>query len=254
MLQVEGVRCFTQENVGSAGGWHRGIQCALDEGFDAVWLMDDDGYPEVDALQRLDAALVPGMGGVSSNVVCEDDPGRLVFPLPRLNRRGLPVLFSRWRKLVTVAEATAEAVDGLYPFAHFFNGALLPCPVLRSVGNVNRDYFICGDELDYLYRLRAAHPVYTVLTAYHLHPDVGGRPLSDLKIYYYVKNTLVLNRRYLNFVAVRNLLTVVAALGRTGRRNGWAEAWAYIGGRKRRLLRKAIARGLAGAVGKDFDA
>lgn len=254
MLRERAVRCISQENVGSAGGWHRAIECALEEQFDAVWLMDDDGYPDVNALQRLEATLVPGMACVSSAVVCEDNPRRLVFPLPRLNKRGLPVLFSPRRKCLTVEEASAETGNGLYPFAHFFNGALITAAALRDVGNVNRDYFIFGDELDYLYRLRRAGPVYTLLTAHHLHPDVGGRPLSDLKIYYYVKNTLILNRRYLDFMVVRNLLTVVAALGRTGRRNGWAQAWAYAGGRKRHLLRKAIARGLAGAVGKDFDA
>ncbi|MEN9637200.1 MAG: hypothetical protein RL077_5604, partial [Verrucomicrobiota bacterium] len=248
-----GVRCITQENVGSAGGWHRGIQCALEGGFDAVWLMDDDGYPEPSALQRLESALAPGVACISSAVVCEDDPARLVFPLPRLNARGLPVLFSPQRKLFSVAEAAAESAGGLYPFAHFFNGALIASDAIRQVGNVNRDYFIFGDELDYLYRLRTVGPVHTLMSALHLHPDVAGRPLSDIKIYYYIKNTLILNRLYFDWVPVRNVLPVVAGLYRTVRRNGWREAWSYLGGRKRGILRRAISRGLAGQLGKDFD-
>ena len=53
MLEQRGIPFVTQENVGSAGGWHRGIQHALEHGFDAVWLMDDDGYPDAGALGRL---------------------------------------------------------------------------------------------------------------------------------------------------------------------------------------------------------
>ena len=50
MLKQRNISFVTQENVGSAGGWHRGIQYAIDHGFDAVWLMDDDGFPDAGAL------------------------------------------------------------------------------------------------------------------------------------------------------------------------------------------------------------
>ena len=36
MLEARGVDFITQENVGSAGGWHRGIEAAQDRGFDAL--------------------------------------------------------------------------------------------------------------------------------------------------------------------------------------------------------------------------
>lgn len=253
MLQEQGVRCITQENVGSAGGWYRGIRCAVEEGFDAVWLMDDDGYPEESALQQLEAALTPGTACVSCAVVCEEDHERLVFPLPRLNVRGLPILFSTRRKCATLTHAAAECRGALYPFAHFFNGSLIAASALRSIGNVERQFFIFGEELDYLYRLRCGGAVHTLLTARQIHPDVAGRPLTDLKIYYYIKNTLILNGRYFDWVRLRNFLTVAAALVRTGRRNGWNECWAFVGGRKRALLRKAILRGLGGRLGRDFS-
>jgi rhamnopyranosyl-N-acetylglucosaminyl-diphospho-decaprenol beta-1,3/1,4-galactofuranosyltransferase len=185
-------------------------------------------------------------------VVCENDHERLVFPLPRLNAHGLPVLFSSRRKWETVEAAATTAQGGLYPFAHFFNGALIAAPALRAIGNVDREFFIFGEELDYLYRLRHGGAVHTLLTARQIHPDVAGRPLTDMKIYYYIKNTLILNRRYFDWVPLRNLLTIAAALMRTGRRNGWGEAWAYVGGRKRALLRRAISHGLAGRLGKEF--
>lgn len=253
MLRDRGVRCITQENVGSAGGWHRGIQCAVEEGFDAVWLMDDDGFPDESALECLIERLVSGVACVSSTVLCENDRERLVFPLPRLNARGLPALFSPRRKLFTVREAIPEAKDDLYPFAHLFNGALVSTAAVRQIGNVNRDYFLFGDELDFLYRLRSAGAVCTVMSARHYHPDVAGRPLTDTKLYYYVKNTLILNQRYFDWIPVRNVLTVAVALARTWRRNGWQEAFSFLSGRKRAILWTAIVRGLRGQVAKDFN-
>lgn len=252
MLCERGIRCLTQENVGSAGGWHRAIQCAIDEGFDAVWLMDDDGYPDRHALGALAGELRSDVAALSSLVVCEHQPDRLVFPLPRLSSGGMPMIFARPRKLVLAAEVEAACASGLYPFAHFFNGALIGREMLLRAGPINRDYFIFGDELDYLYRLMQLGPVYTVTKALHLHPDVSDRPLSDVKIYYYIKNTFVINQRYLDWVWVRHALTLVAALGRTGRRNGWGEAWAYFAGAKRRYFWGAIVRGLQGRIGKDF--
>lgn len=252
MLRNRKIRCINQDNVGSAGGWHRGIRVALDEGFDAVWLMDDDGFPDKAALERLEARLTGNIVSVSSAVLCEGDQGRFVFPLPRLNRQGLPVLFARKRKLLTLADAVPVSEDGLYPFAHFFNGTLILTNAIQKIGNVNCDFFIFGDELDYLYRLRKTGLVYTVLSAHHYHPAVEDRALTDAKIYYYVKNTLILNRRYFDWAGVRNVLTVVVAVVRVVRRNGWRTALTFVAGAKRHLLWTAIVRGLRGQVAKDF--
>ena len=44
---------ITQENLDSAGGWSRAIKFALENNFDFIWLMDDDGYPDSRALEVL---------------------------------------------------------------------------------------------------------------------------------------------------------------------------------------------------------
>lgn len=253
MLEDRGVDVITQENMGSAGGWHRGIEAAQDRGYDAVWLMDDDGFPDANALRELVGQLKPSVACASAIVVCEEEPTRFVFPFPILDEAGLPKLFGFPRKIAGVAELAAIATNGTYPFAHFFNGALIRLSATREVGNVDRDFFIFGDEVDYFFRLRRAGSVVSVLKAKHYHPDVSQRPYTPAKIYYYVKNTLVLNRRYFNAVGVRNVMTVGVALGRTASRNGIKEALSYVGGRNAPVLGAAIRRGLQGRVGKDFN-
>ena len=252
MLRDRGIRYVTQENVGSAGGWHLGIQCALDEGFDAVWLMDDDGFPGSGALAALKASMSPGVSCASSVVLREDRPTHFVFPFPLLNAAGQPVIFRRPRNLATLVDLRHVATDGIYPFAHLFNGALVSLAAVRRIGNVNRDYFIYGDEVDYFFRLRKAGSVISVLNAMHYHPDVSNRPFSPAKVYYYVKNSLVLNARYHNAVWVRHALLLVAILGRMGKRNGIVFVFSLLMGRYALVFYTAVFRGLKGKIGKDF--
>lgn len=252
MLEKRSVAFVTQENVGSAGGWHRGIQHALEHGFDAVWLMDDDGFPDAGALAALQDALVPGVVCASSVVVQEDAPSRFVFPFPVLDAAGLPVIWGQPRKLDTLAKLHAVAPGGTYPFVHFFNGALLSVAAARQVGNVNREFFIFGEEVDYFFRLRKAGKVISVLHALHYHPDVSERPYTPAKVYYYVKNTLVLNARYFNAVWLRHSMAVAAVLVRTARRNGIGAALSLVLGANAPVFYSAISRGLQGKIGKDF--
>ena len=44
---------ITQENLGSGGGFYTGIKTAFERGYHWIWLMDDDGFPKEDALEKL---------------------------------------------------------------------------------------------------------------------------------------------------------------------------------------------------------
>ena len=253
MLRSRGTDFITQPNLGGAGGFSRAIAEALEGGYDAVWLMDDDGYPAPDALGRLVARLEPGVACASSVVLRENDREHFVFPFPVLDKAGLPAIVAVPRKLTSLAQLRKRAPDGIYPFAHLFNGCLISIEAIRNIGNVEPAYFIMGDEVDYFMRLRQAGRVISDLDAHHYHPDVAGRPLNDVKVYYYVKNTLILNRRYFNRAALRNVLAVAAVLARTAARNGVSAALSFAMGRQSPVLRKAISRGLRGQIGNDFN-
>ncbi len=253
VLEGLGVPYVTQPNLGGAGGFNRAIAYALEHDYDAVWLMDDDGYPGEQALGHLLSRMEPGVACVSSVVLREDDPEHFVFPFPVLDGQGFPAILAWPRKLTELAQLRRRSPDGTYPWAHFFNGCLLSVPAVRETGNVETRYFIAGDEVDYFMRLRKAGRILSDVEAHHYHPDVARRPLNDTKFYYYVKNTLILNSRYFNRPRLRNVLTVGVALARTAMRNGLSTAWSYAIGRDRLILRKAIARGLRGQVGNDFN-
>ena len=51
------------DNRGGAGGFHDGLAWAIERGADLVWLMDDDGLPEPDCLERLLGSTTSTSGG-----------------------------------------------------------------------------------------------------------------------------------------------------------------------------------------------
>ena len=253
ILRARGIKCITQENVGSAGGWHRAISLSVEECFDAVWLMDDDGFPHKDALLHLEKEMQPNIACAASVVLQENEPDRFVFDMPKLNQSKLPALFALSRKYSTINALEPHSQDGVYQFAHLFNGALISTDAVKKIGNINREYFIYGDEVDFYYRLKEVGAVISVLAAKHFHPAVEFRPITKIKIYYWIKNNLILYRKYFPWPSFYQFAGIGLILYRTAKRNGLKTSISLIFGSLAPVFYTAIYRGLKGRIAKDYD-
>lgn len=201
------------ENTGGAGGFRTGTETAVDRGADLVWLMDDDGTPADDCLERL-LPLMATHDFVGPLVVDEDDPGQLVFPI-RLPRTS--------RVVSTVAQADPGPTTGTIDNVVIpFNGVLLRRELIERIGAPRADFFIWGDDVEYLWRAeRAGARIATLHAARFRHPSVGdlGTPTllgqtynhspSDLKAYCMARNNWVNLRTY------RGLPQALAFLAKT---------------------------------------
>ena len=195
------------ENTGGAGGFHTGLEEALERGADLVWLMDDDGVPADDCLELL----LPHMDHhdfVGPAVVDADRPERLCFPI-RLPGRSTVV-----RELADVERAARDGLvaDVVIPF----NGVLLTRDLVQRIGLVREEFFIWGDDVEYLWRARRAGArIATVVAARFRHPatDDLGTPLmfgrttynhspSDLKHYCMCRNNVANLREYVGPLGV----------------------------------------------------
>ncbi len=187
-------------NTGGAGGFAAGVAWAVERGADLVWLMDDDGVPEPDCLDRLLA--VEGFDFWGPVVVDEDRPDRLVFPIR------LP---GRTRVVHGMADVAAAARDGvLEDIVIPFNGVLVTRALVERIGVPRAEFFVWGDDHEYRLRAeRAGARIATVVDARFQHPSVGslGTPMmfgrttynhtpSDLKHYCMARNNTVNLRTY----------------------------------------------------------
>jgi rhamnopyranosyl-N-acetylglucosaminyl-diphospho-decaprenol beta-1,3/1,4-galactofuranosyltransferase len=231
------------ENTGGAGGFHEGMKRAVAAGFDWLWLMDDDLWTAPDAL----AALVRKKDALrgepvllNSLVLARDqaDGDTLAFPLQELTARGYPRRgIYHWR----LSEVQAQVRDGLYRWACPFNGTFLPARVVAEVGLPNKEFFIWGDERDFLWRAAKRFDPYTVIDSRVFHPP-SREATFDWKQYYGIRNAILVNRHF-RWTAVRNLKLTLSSLA-GGARHGRSGLT---------LVLRAIGDGWAGRLGKRDD-
>jgi rhamnopyranosyl-N-acetylglucosaminyl-diphospho-decaprenol beta-1,3/1,4-galactofuranosyltransferase len=234
------------ENTGGAGGFREGLRRASEAGFDWIWLMDDDLITTRDALE----ALVRRKDGLSSRhgrllllnclVLSKDrrDGNQLAFPLQEISRRGYPRIgIYHWR----LSDVQGKVDGGLYRWACPFNGTMISSEAISQVGLPNKEFFIKGDEKDFLWRAAKKVAVYTVMDSRVFHPECRA-DVFDWKQYYGIRNMFVINK-YFNFTILRDLRLIVRSL---------AKGLCH-GPKGVRLVVRAIRDGLAGRLGKRDD-
>jgi GT2 family glycosyltransferase len=165
---------FTQPNEGGALGFKKAIEISLNYDVDAVWLMDDDGYPQNDALEKLllNKSLMPTV--LNSLVVNEANPIELVW---KVNAKD---------DIIGLKE---KVVPGI---AHLFNGSLIHIKVIKDIGLPNDKLVIWGDESEYFERIIKKYTVYTITDSYHFHPKASFSVFNDFnlnfKLLFYFRN------------------------------------------------------------------
>lgn len=234
------------ENTGGAGGFHEGIKRTVDAGFDWLWLMDDDLLPAPDALEVLvtqKERLAQGSDRpflLNSLVLSQNhrDDDTLAFPLQELSAKGSPKpRVCHWR----VSDVRDQVRDGLYRWACPFNGTFISARAVENIGLPNKDFYIWGDEKDFLWRAARVLDIYTVLDSKVYHPR-PSRHAFDWKQYYNIRNMIIINHHF-NLTALRNLKLTVWSLAR-GLRHGR---------RGLALVIRALADGFRGRLGKRDD-
>lgn len=152
-------------NLGSAGGYARAIDLALEHDTDWLWLMDDDAEPMPEALAmllRAPAAADPGVVALCGPVV-RPDGGVEVVHRCRLRRFSLPI-------------APAEYASGPVVDLSSFVGLLVRSEVVRRAGLPRADFFLAYDDAEWSLRLGEHGTIRLVPGSVMVHKEaMGGR-------------------------------------------------------------------------------
>lgn len=183
-------------NQGGAGGFAAGMRWALEEGFDWIWVMDDDVLAAPDALEGL---------------LKFENSGDMIVPRKAVN--GEPLVWeSVWdaRRCLPVTFRTDVSFGNGKPwvstmFANF-EGTLMRRMVIEKAGLPDKRYFVGGDDTIYGFVASLhARVIYVNFTA--MRKDAA--PPARGRLQYY----MTLRNRFLHFEHLSNAGLPVSKYG-----------------------------------------
>jgi rhamnopyranosyl-N-acetylglucosaminyl-diphospho-decaprenol beta-1,3/1,4-galactofuranosyltransferase len=215
----------TEENLGGAGGFHRGVAAAYAAGWDRVWLMDDDVLPAPSCLEVMMAHPGPALMAVREDLqgrICEK--AATVFDLTH------PGHVRPKREMLEERHPRRDGMPAEVPLENVaFEGFMVRREVIAAVGLPDPGFFIFYDDVDYALRTRrAGFPILALRDAvlvrqldFDQQHDTRG-----WKGYYMYRNLFVVHQRYgeSTLVRAKPLLIMLAVLLLSPLRGGRAEA------------------------------
>ncbi len=167
------------------------MKWAYGQGYDWLWIMDDDARPAPDCLARL---------------LAQARPDRVLVPVQQ-DRAGRVYGIAVWQG--QEIDVTAEIVAGRKPvrgpFVFRFVGPLIAREIVEQIGLPNKDFFIWFDDLAYALRIqrRTAAEIVVIPDALVFH-EFGADPkevrflgrvslrryYAPWKLYYGARNSL----------------------------------------------------------------
>lgn len=132
----------TGANIGGAGGFNFGMRWAVEEGYEYVWVMDDDCLPYGDALQKLieaDGILKGNYGWLASAVLWKDGHEC------KMNRIKLKKSFYEYLEYMQYGIVQAEQAT--------FVSLFLKSKIIKEAGLPIKEFFIWGDDIEYTRRM-----------------------------------------------------------------------------------------------------
>jgi GT2 family glycosyltransferase len=126
-------------NSGGAGGFHEGVKRAYDDGFEWLWLMDDDVEPMPGALEKM----------ISYANVSQCIQGCKVF------RDGQSEEWEKWASFNESGRLTTsrelQNPDYIIAQTGCFEGMLIHRRIVSKIGFPDKRFFLKGDDLAYGY-------------------------------------------------------------------------------------------------------
>jgi GT2 family glycosyltransferase len=153
-----------RENSGGAGGFAAGMARGYELGADFVWIMDDDCYPNSDALQEL----VNGLGKAEEtlNMSLPYACSVVKWTDGSICEMNNPGTTWDWGRLLSLGQQSVLVTHCS------FVSVLVPRRTLTRFGLPLKEYFIWFDDQEYTLRIIKAGPGVQVLTSVVVH-DLG---------------------------------------------------------------------------------
>ncbi len=154
-LPAEVVYISSKENLGYAGGNQLGVDWALKQGVDVVWILNNDAYVRPDTLSLLlqGSGKWPSPAVFSHTTLMSENPDRIHYSGSYGPEESPDPAFPYDRRK---GELLADCINSLKdkPATLFGHSLFIPSSIIRTHGFMDPEFFLYFEETEYLWRLR----------------------------------------------------------------------------------------------------
>ncbi len=148
-----------KKNIGGAGGFSAGIKYAVRQGYEYIWIMDDDTIVKENSLEQL--------MNVTESV--HDNFGFLSSSVKWIDGSDCKMNIQTYKSNLTDIEKV-YAHRGISPVkAATFVSLLFKADAIKEVGLPLKEYFIWGDDKEYTLRMSNEFACYNVVDSQVVH-------------------------------------------------------------------------------------
>lgn len=201
-----------EKNLGGAGGFHFGVKYALDNGYDYVWLMDDDAEPELNALELLvknldkskySAYAPKTLIGTKEDNILSAFGHRGVFDYENC----LPA----FQKGIDLEEYKKDFVE--IEMASFV-GIFIPVSSVKKIGLPQERFFIHHDDTEYSLRLVTLGKILMINESRIYHKEKRQEEKIQRQFLGFKKNRIRFERLWLKYFGLRNSVFIALKYGK----------------------------------------
>lgn len=179
------------QNIGGAGGFAKGIECAVKKDVECVLVMDDDAMIEKDYMERILRARQERSGYMAFAGVVKVNDNIDTFHRRSVSKAGL--LFKNCQEEEYLSSNFECEIAS-------FCGMVLDTGLIKKIGLPHSGYFIWHDDAEYSLRVRK-YSKFLVVTDAVLHHKTklkswSGKRRYDWKDYYDIRNRILMVREH----------------------------------------------------------
>jgi GT2 family glycosyltransferase len=147
--QFDDMTVIKQANVGSSGGQYTSLKAMFEEGYEWIWIMDDDVMPARDCLEKMTENITKKDIRVPLRYDVEGK--RYINDTIELNLTN--PFSSIWTRIIDESDFENPVIwaEGVT-----FEGPLFHRSVIEKIGYPEKPFFIYGDDTEYMIRAQKA--------------------------------------------------------------------------------------------------
>ncbi len=200
------------KNTGGAGGFYFGVKYALENGYDYVWLMDDDAEPEINCLKSLIenideekySAYAPKvMIGTKEDSILSTFGHRGLFDYENC----LPA----FQKPIDIKEYKKEKCE--IDMASFV-GILISVRKVKEIGLPEKRFFIHHDDTEYSLRLSKISKILMINSVNIYHKEKRQEEKIEKQFLGFKKNRIKYEKLWLKYFGLRNSIFIALKYGK----------------------------------------